>query len=147
MLTDLVILISLTSKTMQPGKTANFFQVPKIALGFLIWYILESKVTTGIARTQEDLVAIKKILTHLEIEDRKATRIGKFNAEKGPRTLLIIIEDALSKNMILNVYISPEVTKENLEKGTSWKDEISSTMVLTQSPFESEIGHCRTKTG
>ena len=58
----------------------------------------------------------------------KATRIGKFNAQKGPRTLLIITENALSKSLILKsaaklkdyrelkVYISPELSKEDLEK-------------------------------
>ena len=118
-------------RNVQPGRTVNSFSVPKVTLGLRIRGVPESKATTDIARMQEDLAAIEKILTHLEIEDRKlvkATRIGKFNAQKGPRTLLINTENALSKSLILKsaaklkdyrelkVYISPELSKEDLEK-------------------------------
>ena len=115
----------------QPGRTVNSFSVPKVTLGLRIRGVPERKATTDIARTQKDLTAIEKIPTHLEIEDRqlvKATRIGKFNSQKGPRTILINTENALSKSLILKsaakqkdyrelkVYIIPELSKEDLVK-------------------------------
>ena len=115
----------------QPEKNVNSFPFPKATLGLRIRGVPESKATTNIAQTQEDLAAIEKLLTHLELEDRnlvKATRIGKFNAQKGLRTLLINTENALSKSLILKsaakrkdyrelkVYVSPELSKEDLEK-------------------------------
>ena len=118
---------------MQPGITVNSFPVPKAILGFRIRGVPESQATTDIARTQEDIATIEKILTHLETEDRKlvkATRIGKLNAQKGPRTLLINTENALSESLILKspaklkdykelkVYFSPELSKEDLGKKT-----------------------------
>ena len=80
---------------------------------------------------QEDISQIYHILDFLEIEDRKLTkitRIGKFDPDKGPRTILFNTESSISKNLILKsthklkdfdglrVFISPELTKEDSEK-------------------------------
>ena len=80
---------------------------------------------------QEDISQIYHILDFLEIEDRKLTkitRIGKFDPDKGPRTILFNTESSISKNLILKsthklkdfddlrVFISSELTKEEAEK-------------------------------
>ena len=44
----------------QPGRTVNSFPVPKATLGLRIRGVPDSKATTDIARTQEDLAAIEK---------------------------------------------------------------------------------------
>ena len=105
--------------------------VPNTQLGIRIRGVPESKEKSDIDRMQEDLGTIDRILAFLQIDDRKlskATRIGKFNPDKGPRTLLFNTESSISKNLILKstsklkdfselrVLISPELSKADAEK-------------------------------
>ena len=74
--------------------------------------------------------AIEEILCYLKkVEDKrlcKVTRIGKYNPENGPRTILINLESPISKELVLKsafrlknfsrrVFISPELTPEQLK--------------------------------
>ena len=57
---------------------------------------------------RKTLQLVTKNLAHLEINDRdlvKIVTIGKTIAHKGPRTLLIKMENALSKNLILKLAV------------------------------------------
>ena len=83
-----------------PGRVVNSPTVPKAQLGIRIRGVPESKEKSDIERMQEDLGTIDRILAFLQIDDRKlskATRIGKFNPDKGPRTLLFNTESSISK--------------------------------------------------
>ena len=87
----------------------------------------ESKSTDE--RLHADMNAIEEILCYLEVEDKrlcKATCIGKYNPEKGPRTMLLNLESPISKELALKsafrlenfsrrVFISPELTPEQLK--------------------------------
>ena len=110
-----------------PGRVVNSPTVPKTQLGIRIRGIPESKEKSDI----EDLGTIDRILAFLQINDRKlskATRIGKFNPDKVPRTLLFNTESSINKNLILKstsklkdfselrVFISPELSKADAEK-------------------------------
>ena len=112
-----------------PGRVVN--SPTKAQLGIRIRGVPESKEKSDIERMQEDLGTIDRILAFLQIDDRKlskATRIGKFNPDKGPRTLLFNTESSISKNLILKstsklkdfselrVFISPELSKADAEK-------------------------------
>ena len=114
-----------------PGRVLNSPTVPKTQLGIGIRGVPESKDKSDIERMQEDLGTIDRILAFLQIDDRKlskATRIGKFNPDKGPCTLLFNTESSISKNLILKstsklkdfselrVFISPELSKADAKK-------------------------------
>ena len=114
-----------------PGTVVNSLTVPKGQLGIRIQGVPESKEKSDIKRLQEDLVTIDRILAFLQIDDRKlskATRIGKFNPDKGPHTLLFNTESSISKHLILKstsklkdfselrVFTSPELSKADAKK-------------------------------
>ena len=103
---------------------------------------------------QEDLGTIDRILAFLQIDDRKlskATRIGKFNPDKGPRTLLFNTESSVSKNLILKstsklkdfselrVFISPELSKADAEKENNCLKKRRELIVKSHDPSKIKI--------
>ena len=80
-------------------------------------------------RFNGNMNAIEEILCYLKVEDKrlsKVTRLGKYNPEKGPRTILINLESRISKKLVLKsvfrlknvsrrVFRRPELTPEQLK--------------------------------
>ena len=114
-------------------KPETFNQNP---LGIRIRGINESKSKEAGNRLQEDLCHVEQILEHLNIADRKITklvRLGKYNSEdKRERVILVHTASALSRDLILksvsrlkdykyndrSIYISPELSPEDAKKKT-----------------------------
>ena len=86
---------------------------------------------------QEDLCHVEQILEHLNIEDRKISklvRLGKYNSEnKRERVILVHTASKLSRDLILksvsrlkdyeyndrSIYMSPELSPEDAKKKTN----------------------------
>ena len=137
-----------------PGRVVNSPTVPKAQFGIRIRGVPESKEKRDIERMQEDLGTIDRILAFLQIDDRKlskATRIGKFNPDKGPRTLLFNTESSISKNLILKstsklkdfwelrVFISPELSKADAEKENNCLEKRRELIVKNHDPSKIKI--------
>ena len=104
-------------------------------LGIRIRGINESKSKEALDRKQEDLCNVEQILEHLNIEDRKFTklvRLGKDNSEnKRERGILVHTASKLNRDLILksvsrlkdykyndrSIYISPKLSLEDAKKG------------------------------
>ena len=87
------------------GRIVSITSARTATLDIRIRGVPESKATTDIARMQEDLTTIDKILAFPEIEDRKLTRVtglGNYNPYKGPKRVLFNTESGISKELILN---------------------------------------------
>ena len=104
-------------------------------LGIRIRGMNESKSKEAADRMQEDLCHVEQILEHLNIEDRKITKLvklGKFNSENKRERVIILVHTAseLSRDLILksvsrlkdykyndrSIYISPELPPVDAKK-------------------------------
>ena len=98
-------------------------------MGIRVRGIQENESKSPDERLHADMNSIEEILCYLKVEDKrlcKVTRIGKYNPEKGPRTILINLESPISKELVLKsafrfknfsrrVFISDELTPEQLK--------------------------------
>ena len=69
-------------------------------MGIRVRGIPENESKSPDERLHADMKAFEEILCYLKVEAKqlcKVTRIGKYNPEKGPRTILINLESPISK--------------------------------------------------
>ena len=112
------------------GRIVSITSARTATLDIRIRGVPESKATTDIARMQEDLTTIDKILAFPEIEDRKLTRVtgmGNTIRTKDPKdccstlkvewaTIRFWTTSKLSDELELQIYISPELSTRRKKK-------------------------------
>ena len=86
--------------TIAKGKV--FYQdINDNGMGIRVRGIPENESKSPDERLHADMNAIEEILCYLKVADKrlcKVTRIGKYNPEKGPRTILLNLETLLAKS-------------------------------------------------
>ena len=98
-------------------------------MGIRVRGIPENESKSPDERLHADMNTIEDILCYLKVEDKrlcKVTRIGNYNPEKRPKTILLNLGSPISKELVLKsafrlknfsrrVFIIPELTPEQLK--------------------------------
>ena len=73
-------------------------------MGIRVIGIPENETKSPEEKVHADMNAIEETLCYLKVEDNrlcKVTRIGNYNPENGPKTILMNLESPISKEFVL----------------------------------------------